>query len=75
MNVMEILTKGIGSNFEVINPEDGRRKDNRVWFGTCSVCQDRVSNSITRNVWEHTVTTQVDGRDKLKWIDYCPEAE
>ena len=78
--VMEILQKGIGSNFTVLNPEDGFRKDNSLWFGTCSVCGERVSNSKHRNIWTHTeileVTYHADGKtilsQKSRDIDQCP---
>ena len=56
---METMTKiirnqGIGDGFTVINPQDGYRKDNTIWNGTCSECGERVYNSIMTNYkWEH----------------------
>ena len=54
MEIEEIREKGIGNGFTVVNPEDGFRKDNTIWFGNCSKCGNRVSNSImTKFVWKH----------------------
>jgi len=51
----EIRTLGIGEGFKVIDPADGYRKDNTIWFGTCSVCGERVSHSvITDYKWRHS---------------------
>ena len=55
-NFNQIRVEGIGSNFKVINPADGYRKDNRLWFGTCSVCNESVTNSSIRGKgWVHTL--------------------
>jgi hypothetical protein len=49
-----IRTQGIGDGFTVINPQDGYRKDNTIWNGTCSECGERVYNSIMTNYkWKH----------------------
>ena len=71
---MEIRENGIGSNFRVINPADGFRKDNRLWFGTCSVCGERVVNSSFRGVWEHTITTQKGVRISMRKYEDCLKA-
>jgi hypothetical protein len=39
-----IREQGIGNGFTALNPADGYRKDNRLWFGNCSVCGERVTN-------------------------------
>jgi hypothetical protein len=53
-NFQEIREKGIGNGFSVIDPKDGYRKDNRLWFGTCSVCNEMVTNSaIDGRGWLH----------------------
>ena len=78
--VMEILQKGIGSNFTVLNPEDGYRKDNSLWFGECSVCGERVSNSKHSNKWMHSEVLSIkyhaDGKTVLsrttRELDQCP---
>ena len=68
-------TKG----FTVLEPRDGYRKDNTLWFGICSECGDRVTNSALKGEWEHTLIleqkTFEDGRvfyTKSRQIDYCP---
>ena len=69
-------TKG----FTVLEPRDGYRKDNTLWFGVCSECGDRVTNSALKGEWEHTLIleqkTFEDGRvfyTKSRQIDYCPK--
>lgn len=67
------------NGFTVLNPADGFRKDNRLWFGECSVCGERVHNSALKGIWEHTLileqTKNADGfvtYQKSRDIDYCP---
>ncbi len=48
---------GVGNGFKVLNPGDGFRRDGSLWFGTCSVCGERVSNSLRDGVWKHTIYT------------------
>jgi len=79
MNLVEIRTKGIGSNFSVIDPKDGFRKDNRLWFGTCSECGEMVSSSsmsMKFNGWTHSVVIKTFGTTgkMIESIDYCPKA-
>jgi hypothetical protein len=71
----EIREKGIGNGFSVVNPADGYRKDDRLWFGNCSVCEERVTNSFLKGIWEHTLILETDGKGytKSKTIDYCPK--
>lgn len=54
-NFRNIREKGLGSNFNVLNPEDSGRKDNIVWVGTCSECGVRVFNRKDKGLWEHEV--------------------
>ena len=70
--VMNIRINGIGNGFKVIDPADGYRKDNRLWFGDCSLCGDRVSNSFlsNRGVWTHSIHNRETG--EVKYFDYCP---
>lgn len=72
MNLVEIRKNGIGSNFTVIDPQDGFRKDNTVWNGTCANCGERVYSSIVSakyNGWYHTEIV-----DRMQSaIDYCPK--
>jgi hypothetical protein len=71
----QIRTMGIAENFYVDNPEDGYRKDNRLWFGTCSQCRERVTSSFVDGViWKHTVEvpSQFSKNPATKSIDYCP---
>ncbi len=78
-NFQTIRSEGIGNGFTVINPEDGYRKDNRLWFGECSVCGDRVTNSSLKGLWEHEIVLEekrnpsgfVSYRSSRN-VDYCP---
>lgn len=81
-NFQQVREQGIGNGFTVLNPEYGYRKDNRLWFGECSECGERVTNSsLTGKGWEHTITT-VHSRHASGTvahatsytIDYCPKA-
>jgi hypothetical protein len=55
-NFNQIRVEGIGSNFKVINPADGYRKDNRLWFGECATCGESVTNSsMSGKGWVHTL--------------------
>ncbi len=80
MNIDEIRTKGIGNGFSVLNPADGYRQDNTLWFGECSECGERISNSLNSGgVWQHELILSAeyhaDGRLFTKTsrrIDYCP---
>ena len=55
-NFQSVRENGIGNGFTVLNPKDGFRKDNRLWFGTCSVCNESVTNSaVVGRGWEHDI--------------------
>lgn len=79
-NFTEVREQGIGNGFTVLDPADGYRQDNRLWFGTCSECGDSVTNSsLTGKGWEHNLileeTYHASGSvlsRKSKNIDYCP---
>lgn len=78
-NFKQIREEGIGSNFTVLNPEDGYRKDNRLWFGECSECGERVTNSSLNGVWKHTIILETKyhasgtiAYQSSKQVDYCP---
>ncbi len=81
-NFNQIREEGIGNGFSVINPHDGFRKDNRLWFGTCSVCGDSVTNSsLTGKGWEHNLILEQKfyengsvAYQSSRNIDYCPQA-
>jgi hypothetical protein len=83
MTLQEIREQGIGSNFKVANQADGYRKDNRLWFGTCTSCGERVTNSSLNGEWMHDVVYNItyheDGKTVLsrstKQINYCPDFE
>ena len=61
------------NGFTVLDPHDGFRKDNRLWFGTCSVCGETVTNSHLENVWKHTVILEQERNyTKSRTVDYCP---
>ena len=78
----DIRERGLGLNFDVMNPEDGYRKDNALWFGKCSVCGEIVSNSRHSKLWEHDLTISVQYHTngqilsrQSKNVDYCPLGE
>jgi hypothetical protein len=78
MNLVEIRKNGIGNGFTVINPKDGFRKDNRLWFGECATCGESVSSSSmsANNVgWVHSVVVGTIGTTGkiVKSVDYCPK--
>jgi len=81
---MEIRKNGTGNGFTVINPHDGYRKDNRLWFGECSECGEQVVSSLmsAKNTgWTHEIRSNVkyhDSGNVLSYssisVDYCPKA-
>ena len=77
---------GIGNGFKVLDPHDGFRKDNRLWFGNCEVCGESVTNSsFDDGVWQHTVYSRKvfyvkDGvanphpnQSTSQHVDFCPK--
>jgi hypothetical protein len=79
-NFNQIREEGIGNGFSVINPADGFRKDNRLWFGTCSECGESVTNSsLTGKGWEHNLILEQKFHESgtiayqsSRNVDYCP---
>lgn len=65
------------NGFVVLDPHDGYRKDNRLWFGTCSVCGEVVTNSFLNGIWEHQLILEDDGKGSVKFrnVDYCPNKQ
>lgn len=79
LTTKEVREQGLGLNFRVLNPEDGFRKDNTLWFGECDTCGERVSNSLHDKFWAHTAVLEVKYHtsghilsQKSIQIDYCP---
>lgn len=79
--LQRIRENGEGIGFSVLEPDDGFRRDGSLWFGTCSVCGERVTNSWRDGVWSHRVVTEEvrhpDGwvaRSTSHQVDYCPTA-
>lgn len=77
--VTRVRLDGVGNGFVVDNPADGFRGDGSLWFGTCSVCNERVSNSWRDGVWKHTIythkTINPNGLIAIsvsQEADYCP---
>lgn len=87
MNKVEKIQKANG--FTALNCEDGFRKDNRLWFGECSECGERITNSALKGVWEHTIYFERGWFSNQEWfekrimpnysssknVDYCPKVE
>lgn len=78
-NFQTIRSEGIGNGFTVINPADGYRKDNRLWFGECSECGERVTNSALNGIWKHEIVLEQKlnanggiAYQSSKQVDYCP---
>lgn len=77
---MSLVTKTQEANgFTAINCEDGFRKDNRLWFGECSLCGERITNSHLDGVWKHTIILETKyhasgtiAYQSSKQVDYCP---
>ena len=77
--VARIRRDGVGNGFVVNSPADGFRGDGSVWFGTCSVCNERVTNSWRDGVWKHTIYTRkvintngfISSSNSYQ-SDYCP---
>jgi hypothetical protein len=82
LTIQEIREQGIGSNFKVANQADGFRKDNTVWFGTCTSCGERISNSFHSGKWMHEEVLDIkyhtNGQilsKSSRQLDYCPTSE
>lgn len=67
------------NGFTAINCEDGYRKDNRLWFGECSECGERITNSHLNGIWKHEIVLEVKYHESgtiayksSKQVDYCP---
>lgn len=87
MNVVEKVQ--VANGFTALNCEDGFRKDNRLWFGECSECGERITNSALDGVWKHTVYLERGWYSNKEWFemrimpnysksyqtDYCPKVE
>lgn len=74
-----IRREGVGDGFTALNTADGFRQDGALWFGECSVCGERVTNSHRDGVWTHTKTVVVsrhaDGsplQQNSTEFSYCP---
>lgn len=84
MNLVEKVQEANG--FTALNCEDGFRKDNRLWFGECSECGERIHNSHLDGVWKHTIYLEKGFYSKENFdkgfpynfassrdVDYCPK--
>jgi hypothetical protein len=74
LTLSEIREQGIGNGFTVLNPADGFRKDNTLWFGNCANCGERVTQSRFDKFWSHTVPAKGISGDwqATREVDYCP---
>lgn len=88
VDIQQIREQGIGSNFSVLNPGDGFRKDGTLWFGKCSECGELVNQSPNYDHWTHTVYLEKGYYSREAWesgryhneatsksADYCPTAK
>jgi hypothetical protein len=77
MTTKELRQQGIGHNFKVLDPADGYRQDNTLWFGNCENCGEGVTSSLhDKGVWMHTEILAQDERSKTtRQIDYCPSSK
>lgn len=65
----EVREQGKGNGFTVLNPADGYRQDDHLWFGECANCGERVTNSSLDGIWQHR---QMVSENTWVQIDYCP---
>lgn len=85
--LQEAREMGIGTNFTALNPADGFRQDNTLWFGTCSECGERITHSLHNKFWAHTIYLTKGWFNKSDYdlglspnhtqtyeVDYCPVA-
>ena len=72
LTLAEIREQGIGNGFTVLNPADGFRKDNALWFGKCDVCGETVTQSRFDTYWEHLISV---GENTWRGVDYCPATQ
>jgi hypothetical protein len=82
--IQEIREQGIGNGFHVTEAADGFRKDNRLWFGKCETCGERVTNASLTGVWQHKITKYEEywvyggkknpfpNHSNSRHVDYCP---
>lgn len=85
IDITTLREAGIGKGFKVLDPHDGFRNNNQLWFGKCDTCGESVTSSYhDAGVWQHTVYTYVEywGKDsrfpnhtQSHNVDYCPKAE
>jgi hypothetical protein len=81
-DIMTIREMGLGNGFTVLDPADGYRKNNQLWFGTCATCGEGVTSSRhDYGIWMHklvisrTGNPPFSGSECSRQIDYCPMTE
>ena len=75
LSLKDIREQGIGNGFTVLNPHDGFRKDNTLWFGTCNTCGESVTQSHFDKTWNHTVYLVKEANHSVsRQVDYCPQS-
>lgn len=83
MNIQQIRREGLGNFFRVLDPHDGFRNNDQLWFGKCDHCKETVTNSHLDGIWKHTVYTELEywGDNKRPnsttshQVNYCPKLE
>jgi len=74
------------NGFVALEPRDGFRKDNSLWFAKCSECGEGIHNSRLVGKWEHTIyiergwfsieayeQNQHPNTTRSYSVDYCPK--
>lgn len=76
----QIRESGLGNGFTALDPHDGFRRDDTLWFGTCSECGEIVTNSWREGIWKHTIYTNKTYHASGALLsstsheaDYCPK--
>ena len=81
IDIQTVREAGIGNGFKALDPHDGSRKNDQLWFAKCAACGETVTNSWLKGVWEHDVYTYIEyySKDSLfpnhtrsHKVDYCP---
>lgn len=93
MNTNQIQEQDKSKDFQVnangfiaLNPRDGFRQDNKLWFAQCSECGETITNSAFDGFWTHRVYSEkgyyskeslekdlIPNFSSSRSVDYCPK--